>query len=235
MPRASIVYYTDHHLPAELAVLCRTQLVRAAQGREIVAVGLGSMTGFPVGSTACTLVHVAERGILTMHRQILTGLENATGDIVYLCEHDVLYSPTHFDIVPARADTWTYNVHVWHARYPDGHAVFYNAQQVSGLVAYRSLLLDYYRARIAQIEREGPNRHYEPGLKQSVGSKQVVNAWSLYPNVDVRHDRNWTASKWSRADFRNGVYARGWREADELPGWGDLRNVFAAAHAGRGV
>ena len=27
------------------------------------------------------------------------------------------------------------------------------------------------------------------------------------------------------ADFRNGVYARGWREADELPGWGDLRNV----------
>jgi hypothetical protein len=69
MPRASIVYYTDHHLPAELAVLCRTQLVRAAQGREIVAVGLGSMTGFPVGSTACNLVHVAERGILTMHRR----------------------------------------------------------------------------------------------------------------------------------------------------------------------
>ena len=230
MPNASIVYYSDRHVPPELAALCQRQLIQSVGSREIVTVGLNAPLGF-----GRQFVHLAERGVLTMHRQILTGLENATGDIVYLCEHDVLYSPTHFDIVPARADTWTYNVHVWHARYPDGHAVFYNAQQVSGLVAYRSLLLDYYRARIAQIEREGPNRHYEPGLKQSVGSKQVVNAWSLYPNVDVRHDRNWTASKWSRADFRNGVYARGWREADELPGWGDLRDVFAAAHAGRGV
>jgi len=222
MPDASIVYYTDHTLPPELCALCRDQLLRAAGRRQIVTIGLNRHSEF-----GDPHLYTGERGILTMHRQILMGLECAHGDVVFLAEHDVLYSPTHFDLIPARADTWYYNTHVWHARYPDGHAVYYDAQQVSGLVAYRQLLIDYYRARIEQLEREGFNGHYEPGLHQSVGGQKVENVRSLYPNIDVRHGGNLTRSKWSIDDFRNKRYARGWREADELPGWGRLADLFA--------
>ena len=221
MLEASVVYYTDHTLPPELYALCRDQLIRAAQGREIVTVGLNRHSEF-----GDPHLYTGERGILTMHRQILTGLEYAHGDVVFLAEHDVLYSPTHFDFIPARADTFYYNVHVWHTRYPDGHSVFYDAQQVSGLCASRALLLDYYRARIEQLERDGFNGHYEPGLHQSVGGQRVENRWSLYPNLDVRHGANLTASKWSPKDFRNKHHAATWQEADELPGWGPLADLF---------
>ncbi len=221
MPSASIVYYTDHALHPDIAALCRDQLIRAARGLEIVTVGLNAACDF-----GRALSYTGQRGVLTMHRQILMGLMHATGDTVFMAEHDVLYSPTHFDFVPARDDTWYYNTHVWHARWPDGHSVYYDAQQVSGLCASRFMLIGYYAARIEQIERDGPNRHYEPGLKQSVGAKNVENWRSPLPNIDIRHGANLTASKWSPDDFRNKKHAESWQETDDLPGWGRLADLF---------
>jgi len=213
----SIVYYTDNRLPGDLAALCRNQLVCAAGEAEIVYVSLGMAIGFWP-----TVIIQAERGILTMHKQILAGLEKATGDYVFLAEHDVFYHPSHFDFVPLREDTFYYNIHVWHVRYPDGHAVFYDAQQVSGLCASRKLLLDFYRQRIIQLKHDGPNRHYEPGLKQTVGGQRVENWKSEMPNLDIRHSGNLTPSKWSPADFRNKKYAAGWREMAKAPGWDEI-------------
>ena len=161
-----------------------------------------------------------------MHKQILAGLEKATGDYVFLAEHDVFYHPSHFDFVPLREDTFYYNIHVWHVRYPDGHAVFYDAQQVSGLCASRKLLLDFYRQRIIQLKHDGPNRHYEPGLKQTVGGQRVENWKSEMPNLDIRHSGNLTPSKWSPADFRNQKYAIGWREMAKAPGWDEIVGVL---------
>ena len=166
-------------------------------------------------------------GVLTMHRQILRGLESLGGfDVIFLCEHDVIYHPSHFDFVPLRSDTFYYNVNVLHVRWPDGYAVAWDdCQQVSGLCASRELLLDYYRQRIAQIEHEGFNRHYEPGLKQTVGGQRVENWKSEMPNLDIRHGGNLTKSKWSPMDFRNARYAVGWREMDKAPGWDEIVGV----------
>ena len=66
-----------------------------------------------------------------MHRQILTGPRERHGDIVYLCEHDVLYSPNALRHRPGTRGHLDLQCPRGHARYPDGHAVFYNAQQVS--------------------------------------------------------------------------------------------------------
>ena len=217
--KKSVVYYTDHRLPTDLAALCRDQLVRAAGDAEIVTVGLNRAPDF--GRPFFTVF--AERGILTMHAQILSGLMLARGDVVFLCEHDVLYSPSHFDFVPLHSDTFYYNVNVLHVRWPDGYAVAWDdCQQVSGLCAGRELLLDYYSKRIAQIEREGFNRHYEPGLKQTVGGQRVENWKSEMPNLDIRHGNNLTRSKWSINDFRNKRYAAGWREMAKAPGWDEI-------------
>lgn len=218
MPSASIVYYTDHHLPLDLAHTCRRQLLRAADGTEIVTVALNKPAGF-----GAMITLAAERGILTMHRQILIGLDRAAGDYVFMCEHDVYYHASHFSFVPPRDDTFYYNVNVIHARWPDGFAVYWdNCQQVSGLCASRALLTDYYTARIAQIERDGFNRHYEPGLKQTVGGRRVENWQSESPNLDIRHDKNLTPSKWRPSHFRNPSNARGWRELGTAPGWSDV-------------
>lgn len=219
--RKSIVYYTDHTLPPPLYELCRDQLIWAAGGAEIITVGLNKPADF-----GDPVVVYGERGILTMHHQILAGLQEAEGDAVFLCEHDVIYSMSHFGFVPPRDDTFYYNTNVWHVRYPDGHAVYYDAQQVSGLCASRALLIDFYAKRIEQIQREGHNRHYEPGLHQTVGGRKVENWQSAYPNLDIRHGTNLTASKWKPSDFKNAKYAQGWQEADALPGWGKLSDLF---------
>ena len=220
--KKSIVYYTDHCLPADLAALCRDQLVRTAGDAEIVTVGLNKPADF--GNTTFTVF--TERGVLAMLVQILTGLELAQGDYVFLAEHDVYYYPAHFDFIPLRNNTFYYNINVLHVRWPDGYAVAWDdCQQVSGLCAHRELLLDYYRARIAQIEREGFNRHYEPGLKQTVGGQRVENWKSEMPNLDIRHGKNLTRSKWSVADLRNQKYAKGWREMAKAPGWDEIMGV----------
>lgn len=222
---SSVVYYTDHGLPAELAALCAAQLQAAAGSAEIVTVGLGKPAAF--GDERLTLL--AERGILTMHRQILAGLEAAAGPLVFLCEHDVLYHPSHFEMGADtfRTDAFYYNTNVWHTRYPDGHSVYYDARQVSGLCADRDLLIDYYARRIAQIELDGFNRHYEPGLRQTVGGQVVIDRRSACPNLDIRHGHNLTQSKWSVSDFRELRYARGWRESDTVAGWGRPADVFS--------
>jgi hypothetical protein len=167
------------------------------------------------------LVLPLERSPLTMHRQILAGLERIDADVVFLAESDVLYHPSHFELDPPQHGAFVYNVNVWKVRWPDGHAVWTDElEQVSGLCAYRDLLLDFYKRRVGQIERDGFNRHYEPGRKQTVGGKVVGDWMSEWSNVDIRHDGTLTRSKWSVDEFRNRRYAKGWQESDRVPGWG---------------
>jgi len=154
--RKGIVYYSD----GKLDPVIRDIVIRQLNRRNWTIHDTAVCVYPPEGATP---------GILTMHKQILHGLECVETDVVFMAEHDVLYSPSHFAFVPLRSDTFYYNVNVVHVRWPDGYAVAWDdCQQVSGLCAYRELLIDYYQARIAQIEREGFNRHYEPGLKQTV-------------------------------------------------------------------
>jgi len=210
-----ILYYTClTHLDI-IETACRAQLQKARNGHELGSVSRGASIDFGDWN----IVIDQPRSALTMHLQILAGLERMTCDYVFLCESDVLYHPSHFDFVPPRKDTFYYNTNIWKARYPDGHAVWTDdLQQVSGLCADRELLLGFYRRRVAKIEREGFDRHYEPGPK--LGDYQVQNWQSALPNLDIRHSSTLTASKWSPDEFRNRHYARGWKESNEVEGWG---------------
>lgn len=220
--RPGIIYYTDCQLDPDIFCLCRDQLLLAAGGMDIQAISLGGAAGFG----AQTIMY-GERSIVQMHRQILMGLERSKADYVFLCEHDVLYHPSHFEIVPPRSDTFYYNVNVWKVRWPDGHAVWTDdCQQVSGVCASRALLVSFYQQRIAQIASAGFNRHYEPGLKQTVGGSKVENWQSTYANLDIRHGGNLTRTKWAPGEFRNARYARGWKEADSVEGWGRVADVL---------
>lgn len=210
-PTKSILYYSDNRLDPQIMSACQRQLEKS--GLPIVSVTLKPML---FGDN--NIVITAERGPLTMHRQILAGLEAMTCDVVFMAEHDVLYDPSHFEHVPSSRDVFSYDTNLWKVRYEDGHAVWTDdLQQLSGLCAYRELLLDFYRQRIAEIERNGFDRHYEPGPK--LGDWKTENYQSQRPNLDIRHNQTLTRSKWRVEDFRNPRYARGWTEADSVAGW----------------
>jgi hypothetical protein len=220
-PSKGVVYYSDNRGDETILSACRAQLKRSTNGHRIVAVTLAPLKDH------CdrNIVLSAERGYLTMFRQILAGLEASDAEYVFLAEHDVLYHPSHFDFVPPRDDTYYYNLNVWKVDAATGRALHYVTKQTSGLCASRKLLLAHYRKRVERVEREGFSRRmgFEPGTH---GRPERVDdltseAWrSAMPNVDIRHGHNLTPSRWSQDEFRNPRSCRGWVEADEVPGWG---------------
>ncbi len=211
----AILYYTcNTHLP-EIDDKCREQLLKAPF-LPIIAVSLNE--DIPFGDIRIPMV--GQKSPIMMHKQILAGLEATDAKYVFLCESDVLYHPSHFNFAPPRDDTFYYNVNVWKQRWPDNYFIWTDdLQQVSGVCANRKLLLEFYKARLEQIATDGFNRHYEPGVHQTVGSGKVENRLSEFPNICIRHDSNLTKSKWSPDEFRNKIYSKGWKSADNVPGW----------------
>lgn len=249
-PKKEIIYYTDNRLNLKIAHKVQKNLLKMEI--PIISVSLKPMT---FGRN----IHLPlERGYLTQAKQILAGLEASSADLIYFCEHDVLYHYTHFSYVPETKHGYFYNTNVWRVRAEDGHALWCdNLQQLSGLVAYRKTLLEHYRKRVKKLEdyiennitwawagtdyehkskitQEQFNRYaramgFEPGTHgrpERVDDIPAFSFMSEYPNIDIRHDNNFTSSRWKKEQFRNKRYTEGWREShiSKLPGW-DLSSL----------
>jgi len=216
-----IVYYTDNQLNVKIAKAVQAQLLKAKL--PIVSASLKPMK---FGKN----VHVpGERSALQMFKQILAALKASTAGVVFFCEADVLYHPSHFDFVPPREDTWYYNTNVWKVDANTGHAFRVDScRQVSGICVYRHLALEHYSKRIKMVEEQGFSMKmgYEPGThgRPERVDDAVSETWeSEWPNVDIRHDNNFSPTRWSKEQFRNQRYTEGWIEADEVPGWGTIK------------
>lgn len=211
----AVVYYTCNTHKPEIDELCRKQLSKTIL--PIVSISLNKDLDF--GNIR--LKTKGKRSPLTMHKQVVMGLEASTADYVFLAESDVLYHPSHFDFSPAKDDVYYFNTNVWKLRWDDGHCVWTDdCHQLSGMCGSRKLLLNFFKKRVAQIEKDGWNRHYEPreGIKENYQSEIC--------NICIRHDMNLTGSKWSVNDFKNKRYARGWKETEisNIKGW-NLKEV----------
>jgi len=223
---AGCVYYSDC-LP-DPAVLEPVRQSIENSGLPIVAVTLKPID-WPA---ARNIVLDLERGYLAMFRQILAGLEVLDTEFAFLVEHDVLYHPSHFAFRPPSGDVYYYNLNVWKVHGETGQAVTYDTKQTSGICANRALLVEHYRKRVALVEANGFSRKmgFEPGShgrSERVDDVRSVVWRSQLPNVDIRHGRNLTASRWSTAEFRNQRNCLGWQEAGEIPGWGVTAGRFA--------
>lgn len=225
----TILYYTcnTHNLIIETA--CRRQLQAARGDARLIAISLK-----PIEFGDTNIVLSLKRSPESMHRQILAGLERAeSGSTIFLCESDVLYHPSHFEFEPPTRDVFYYNEHTYKVDFATGQAVFYYTKQVSGLCADRDVLLEHYRARVARIEREGKfDRRigYEPGCHQfprGIDQRVAARWMSAVSNVDIRHDKNLTRSRWSPDGFRDKKACAGWKLVDEIPGWGVTKGRFA--------
>lgn len=162
-----------------------------------------------------------------MFKQQLKALEESTAEIIFFCEHDVLYHPSHFDFVPKDRNTFYYNINVWKVRIPDGHSLWVNnCIQTSGLCGYRDELIKHYKERIKLTEENGFNRNwgYEPGTpgKTIFPTQFKQETWmSDFPNLDIRHHHNLTLNRWSKDLFRDKKNCEGWTETrvDKIKGW----------------
>lgn len=94
----SIVYYTNNILQERIAITCRKLL--ESYGMSIV-----SVSQFPI-DFGYNIVVPYKSSILSMFKQQVEGLKSALYDIVFFCEHDVLYHKSHFDFTPEKKDVY---------------------------------------------------------------------------------------------------------------------------------
>ena len=199
-PTKGVLYYTDNQLNMKIAKLCRIYIKES--GLPITSVSLKKMD---FGRN----IHLhLKRGKLTMFKQILAGLEAMTEDIVFFCEHDVIYHKSHFDFIPPSKDIFYYNGNNWRVR-DDGFAVKFDHDSTSQMCAYGELLIQEYRKIVKEMEAGTYKGGYEPGTRDGRSDR-----WnSAEPNIDIRHTNNLTENRWSTDKFRNKATCANWTES----------------------
>jgi len=225
------LYYTDNELPDPLATTVRNQILKVIGDRPLVSVSLKPLEGF-----GTNIVMSLERGKLTMHRQILRGLqelEKMGVEIVYFLEHDVLYGEGYTDFLPPDPNAFYYNSNLWRVRQEDGFSVKYDHKSLSQMCAYLSKLLPEYENRVNIMEEEDDGRHFTRGYECGTRSLRLggfsddkSSTWEAkIPNIDVRHSSNLSRSKWKPEEFKSLRSCRNWKETtvDKIEGWTDLR------------
>jgi len=216
-PTKGLLYYTNNQCEERILTIVRNQLEKVRNGYPIV-----SVSQYPI-NFGTNIVMPLTSSPLTMFKQILRGIEESKSDILFFVEHDVIYHPNHFDFIPPEKDKFYYNQNTWKVDAKTGQALFFYTQQVSGLCAYREVLLKHYKARVAKVEKEGFNRYigFEPGNRpppRGVDNYKSVSWMAEHPNVDIRHKHNLTTNRWDKSQFRR--KPEGWLMADEIPFWG---------------
>jgi len=216
-----IIFYTNNKVNLYLGHKVRKQILKA--GLPITS---SSLKALKFGNNE---IYKGESGYLAYHKQILSCLERATEDIIFFCEHDCIYHPTHFDFTPKKKDVYYYNFNWWRVRASDGHAIHYDTHQVNFICAYRELLLKHYREKVRRIEKDGFNMRmgFEPGCNsrsERIDNYKAERYDSLFPCLDIRHETNLTKSRWNISQFRR--KPENWQETDYIPGWGKVKGNF---------
>lgn len=208
--KRGIIYYTDNRLDGRLMAMCQRCI--EVSGLPITS---SSLKGIDFGDNR---VMGGRRGYLTMFRQILDCLERSKADVVFFCEHDVVYHPSHFLFEPERMDIYYYNNHVW--KWNGREAVSYDCRWLSQLCCSRELALAHYRKKIA-CELRGVKRRFEPGTRRGIDDYKTAWWESAGPNVDLRHGRNLTGvSRFDLGQFRS--KPRNFVKREYLPYYGTI-------------
>jgi len=212
--KRGIIYYTDNRLDGSL-ILKESQKTILASGLPIVSCSLNPID---FGQNIVLSGHL--RSYPTMALQILTALEVSTADSVFFCEHDVLYHKSYFDFTPDRDDIYYYNVNNFRWWVGANTAISYDGlTSLSQLCCNRKLAIRHYKLRLDLIEKWGLDKiksreprwarkfGYEPGTKKvkngGVTNEDHVKWHSVFPNIDIRHHKTFSAPKITLDSFKH--------------------------------
>lgn len=230
-----IIYYSDNQTIEPILFIVWKQILKAG-------LSVTSVTLEPIDHENNFVLKNHKRGYVTMIKQIILALEKAKEDVVFFCEHDVLYHPSHFDFTPPRDDIFYYNENVWRWELRSEIAIRYNRMlPLSCLCVNRKFALKHYKIREAAIKSAGSAAFlthepmlarkwgYEPGTKKRKRgglTDDDFETWkSEYPNVDIRHKGTFSPSKTKLEQFKHPP--TNWQQisVDEIPYW-NLRKMF---------
>ena len=190
-----IVYYTDNKIEASLASAVRNYLKKMAGPIPIISV---SQKPLNFGKNIC--VGFKNKSYQSLYEQMYEGVKAAPeNSIIYLCEHDVFYHPSHF------------------AKIPDSdNAIYVNQNKVYWKNGYNSFFESSTQKAWSQTVAKREYLLKKLKLKDTNGLKMRWFKWrSNRPNVDVRHDNNLSGDP---------KYLKGWLDGGKgisnLPGWG---------------
>jgi len=223
-PSKGMVYYTDNQCQERIATTVRNQLSAACNGHKIV-----SVSQYPL-DFGKNIVMPIKRSVPSMFKQMLEGLKKIDTEIVFFVEHDVLYHPSHFDFMPLKENVYYYNDNVWALDAATGQALHYKEmKQVSGLVAYRKLLIEHYTKR---VEKEGFSRRlgFEPGKKirhGGIDDYAYEYFTSEHPIIDIKHGGTITPGRFKLDQYRcKSKIEDSWTLSDIIPYWGKTKGRF---------
>jgi hypothetical protein len=201
-----IIYYTDSRLEEELDEAVRKQILKASKGIPVISV---SQRPLDFGNNIC--VGLKPCNYLSLYEQLLTGLKAAQEDsIIYLCEHDVFYHPSHFDYIPPRESRIYYNLHrYYYKRGVDFFLQSIGKRALSQAVAHRNVLFAHAQEQV-QARLDGI---------ASPCMGPFDNFSSEYPNIDVRHGGNLSQfGEFDKSDRSPQVFS--------VPFWGTPRRFM---------
>ncbi len=223
-----IIYYTDNRLIEPIFSAVQKHILNS--GLPIVSASLKPL------DFGQNIVVKGEPEYPTIVNQIVTALEASTTDVVYFCEHDVLYHLSHFDFLPPKNDVYYYNMNNLRWDYPKSRIIRYDGlTSLSQLCADRNLALKHFKARQEKMKEVGLEKFsmkdpylarvwgYEPGRKKKRNGglfEEKSDHWSSsHPNIDIRHPGSFTIPKVKLKDFIH--KPSGWIETtiDKITGW----------------
>jgi glycosyltransferase involved in cell wall biosynthesis len=223
-PSKGLIYYTDNSCEERILHVVRQRLKALCNGWEIISV---SQYATDFGRNICLPLN---RSVKSMFEQVVRGLQESTADVIFLVEHDVLYHPSHFDVIPSAPDVFYYDHNRWCLCTDTGKAVFYHSDCPSFMCAGREMLLDHYSRVLARIRRDGWSSKYgyspPKGLPREERRGKVETYMAKYPSIDLRHGNSFTSKRMRPEQFRNESSRKGWTEAWEIPGWGPTKDRF---------
>lgn len=200
-----IVYYTDSKIDETLASAVRKKIKKIADLYNIDIISV-SQKPLDFGKNIC----VGEKpySYVSMYEQILAGLKEVPlNSIVNLCEHDVFYHESHFKILPEDKEHMFFNTNRYY--WKQGMDYFFPARGEHALsqgVAYREFILRHVTDRLEEWGKV-------PNAPLHIAT---INFKSDRPNVDIRHNNNFTPDGKYKKEYmkgkKQGIY--------NLPGWG---------------
>ncbi len=243
--KRGIIFYTDNEAISNIRESVQVNLKAIAKDRNLPIVCSSLKWRMTFGDKNIYFPSL-KRSPVSQFKQILGALEHSDSDIIFFCEADILYHPSHFDYVPPTNDAYYYNTNVWKVWINEGIATRTDVNmQLSGLCARHDLMLGHYQRRIAKImqnqkdtlalgkkvNNEGYSKHmgYEPGAHmkpRGVDEYPMIPWQSEYPILDLRHDNNITKGKRHLKDFHDKRWYKGWTESDEIPYWGKVSDII---------
>jgi hypothetical protein len=161
---------------------------------------------------------------------VLKGLEEVDADVVYLCEHDIVYHPSHFKFMPTEEGIFYYDYNRWSVCDETGKAVFYYTDVPSMMCGLKSTLIDHYSRCVAMVEKEGWRSRYgyspPKGLPRNKRKGKRLTYFADFPSLDIRRKDAWTKKRMDKKQFRSERGRVGWTESGSVPYWGQLEGNF---------